>query len=189
MLTRKEGRNYVIYGDKKLTINAIQTDEAISYLINNISKLSKMIDDMYRTNPELYYLLFEEVGYEPDAHSGNFHNMNYFVETLKEFQENLKTDDEIEEETKEAYEPDLEVYGFRNTGGGLYEKILENTDEREVAEEVYLPEMLYRTRTVLWQKTRYGKQSKDIKYKKLRWNSALKKAAERTAKKLQRDKQ
>ena len=61
------------------------------------------------------------------------------------------------------------------------EKIIEDTDEKEVVEEVlFLDRVIYRRRTTIWEKTSWGKSSKEINYETIRLTNKMKMICENT---------
>ena len=65
---------------------------------------------------------------------------------------------------------DITVTNTRSTQDIVFEKTLEDSDEQEVVEEIQVTgsgEYLRRKRTIIWDKTTYGRCSRSIKYKKL----------------------
>lgn len=57
----------------------------------------------------------------------------------------------------------------------MYERLLEDNDEREVVDEIQFPngKPLRRLRTVLWEKVEHGKSSKSITYEEIEIDEKL----------------
>lgn len=66
-------------------------------------------------------------------------------------------------------------------GSGIYEKIIENTNEMEIADEIILKDTISRRiRITVWKTTHYGKEAEDIIYKKIPITDDFKKMIDKT---------
>ena len=171
MLSRVEGKKYIILVDEESRfpekIGKTRTDRLLSFLRRHMQAVVDEMEKIERLDPALYRLVTDRVfganGYVPDDHT-------YFrsrIDNIDSLVEQLKSDDEIPKE-EEVILP--EDFGFRQdiSEKGYYTKILEDTDEREVVEEIIARPglVLRRVRTIEWEKTDYGRSSKSIAYRK-----------------------
>ena len=193
MQTRVDGRNYVIlYDDDRVPekINKNKVDGALKKLETALKSIQDVIDKAYDDNYNLYRMLdkciFDYYPYCTGLDDGKCSTIDSMLYSVRQLQETLKEDDEIPD-YKEAYENSilLEDLGYKNSWGGrrgVWEKVLEDTDEKEVVEEIQrFEDPLRRIRTTYWEKTDYGKSSTSITYKKLRIGKKLMRAIENTA--------
>ena len=189
MLSKIEGKNYVIADDdgwNRIKINRNKTREDVSRIIKSIEQIGQKMRELYEKKPDLYYLLNQEVfeGYSLDFEEGRCWRINSVKRELEELLNELETnDDEILPKEQIATLRDL---GYKKFFGHMqaWEKVIEDSDEREVVEEILLfdgkQEPLRRIRTIMWEKTDYGKSSKSIKYKKLQIGKKLMQAIKNT---------
>ena len=85
---------------------------------------------------------------------------------VERIREELMSDDDVPEIEDVMV---LSDEGFKQdiSDNRLWQKVLEDTEEKEVVEEVYLKsdgEILHRKRTIYWTLTDYGRSSRNIKY-------------------------
>ena len=195
MLSRKEGRNYLILNQDSeipVKINRNKLDKKLNRLKKALSAVQKELADAYDEDSSLYMILRDEVfdGYSTgglyDGKSGWIDDVLYRISNV---QETLAgEDDEIHDKEDMIT---LDSLGYRNMylqEARFWEKTIENTEEKEVTEEIILTDRtknsdagpVRRIRTVLWEKTEYGRASTSITYKKLRIGKKLIKAIENT---------
>ena len=195
MLSRKEGRNYLILNQDSeipVKINRNKLDKKLNRLKKALSAVQKELADAYDEDSSLYMILRDEVfdGYSTgglyDGKSGWIDDVLYRISNV---QETLAgEDDEIHDKEDMIT---LDSLGYRNMylqEARFWEKTIENTEEKEVTEEIILADRtknpdagpVRRIRTVLWEKTEYGRASTSITYKKLRIGKKLIKAIENT---------
>ena len=189
MLSKIEGKNYVIADDdgrNRIKINRNKTKESILRITKSIEQIGQKMRELYEKKPDLYYLLNQEVfeRYSLDFEEGSCWRIDGVKRELEELLNELETnDDEILPKEQIAMLRDL---GYKKFFGHMqaWEKVLEDTEEREVVEEILLfddkREPLRRIRTIMWEKTDYGKSSKSIKYKKLPIGKKLMQAIKNT---------
>ena len=158
-----------------------KTDQVVSNLINALSQvcaehreldsnefdgLSRMIRD-YDSQADLYHFVLT-------------------LDALESLQADLKKED-----VEVPAADDLKILsdeGFKQdrVDDNLWTKILEDTEEKEVVEEVYLGmKPIRRKRTILWDVTRHGKASRRIEYKDIPIDEHLKKLIHNTIIKLE----
>lgn len=200
MLSRKEGRNYVILrqGEKiPSKVNKKRTDDKLKKLQSALKTIKDELQDAYDNDPELYHLMQEEVfsrcecSYR-ELYDGSIGWIEDAIYSISELKENLAEDDEIPKEEDVVTLRDLGYTKASLSSPDLefWEKILEDTEEKEVTEEIVyssLPpakelgaEPVRRIRTTLWERMAYGKASTSITYKKLRIGKRLMRAIENT---------
>lgn len=184
-----EKRDYCILKDGErfpIRLNKKKTDHIISSLIHKFGSLENVLEDIQREDSDIGNFVLNTVlrslynmSYYSDAQDFQYQIQNV-LKDLVDLQEFLKThDDEIKPEEEVVLLSDL---GYKKDYvGKLWGKILEDTDEKEVTEEILLYEKpLRRIRTIIWEKTDYGKSSKSIRYKKMPIGKKLEKAIENT---------
>lgn len=199
MLSRTEGRNYVILGPGEKVpskINKKKTDKKLEKLQTALKTIRDELRDTYESDYELYDLLQNEIfshcecSYR-EMNSGSIGWIEDVIYSISELKENLSKDDEIPEKENITTLCDI---GYQRThllsNTCFWEKILENTEEKEVVEEIAYtdnPEkkdhgtkLIRRIRTTVWRKTKYGKASESITYRKLRIGKKLAKVIENT---------
>ena len=200
MLSRKAGRNYVVLCDGERfpsKINRNRTDRTLEKLRSAMETIRKELKEVYDKDPELYDFLANEVfgNCEYSARDLSEGKIDWIddvlcgVTSVQEFLANK--DDVIEPEENITTLQDLGYEKSMSSRTGIWEKIIEDTDEREVAEEIVLRsdgETIRRKRTIIWEKTEHGKRSTDIRYKKLPIGKRLRKAIENTAEAARREK-
>lgn len=195
MLSRKEGRNYLILNQDSeipVKINRNKLDKKLNRLKKALSAVQKELADAYDEDSSLYMILRDEVfdGYSTgglyDGKSGWIDDVLYRISSVQETLES--EDDEIPDKEDMIT---LDSLGYRNIylqEARFWEKTIESTEEKEVTEEIILADRtknpdagpVRRIRTTLWEKTEYGRASTSITYKKLRIGKKLIKAIENT---------
>lgn len=195
MLSRKEGRNYVILNqdsEMPVKINRNKLDKKLNRLKKALSAVQKELADAYDEDSSLYMILRDEVfdGYSTeglyDGKSGWIDDVLYRISSV---QETLAGEDDEIHDKEDIIT--LDSLGYRNMylqEARFWEKVIEDTEEKEVTEEIILAdrtknpdaEPVRRIRTTLWEKTEYGRASTSITYKKLRIGKKLIKAIENT---------
>ena len=199
MLSRTEGRNYIILGPgEKIPskINKKKTDKKLEKLQAALNTIRDELQDTYESDYRLYDLLQDEIfsrcecSYR-EMNSGSIGWIEDVIYSISELKENLSKDDEIPE--KESITTLYDI-GYQRThllsDACFWEKILENTEEKEVVEEIVYSDnpgekdhgikLTRRIRTTMWEKTKYGKASTSITYRKLRIGKKLAKVIENT---------
>lgn len=189
MRSRKEGYNYIILQDGErypIKVNRKRTEKALRDLNKYAAGILKLMSDLYEKDNDLYYLIKDMVTYSYgfDFSEGD----NYILREIRDSSEELlnqlqENQDDIPVAENLTTLADL---GFRESfiGGHnedfkLWEKVLIDTDEMEVQEEVILyktGEMVRRKRKILWDKVDYGKSSRSIKYTPLKMTKKLENA-------------
>ncbi len=173
MIVMRVRDNYRILFDGEHLPVEIPQEELNGYL----NKLSEAVNtfrcflsDSYEGDETKYEVLKEImnrscVDYQ-DGKNWKLEDINYEVEQMLQYLETTKDAIPSFEESET-----IQDYGFHEEwrGSGVFEKKLENTDEREVVEELLLhgDEFMHRKRTIVWEQTEYGKSSKEIIYEDL----------------------
>lgn len=190
MLSRQEGRNYLILLDGErfpVKINKNKLDRTLGALEKALQAIQKEIGDAYDTNYELYSILQNVVfGYYGLAADRVVDGKNEWVEdtlySLKEIKEQLATGNDTIMAAE--YVTTLRDIGYQKTygrQGQSWEKTIVDNDDVEIVEEIYIgDEILHRKRTTVWQKTDYGKASTEIIYKNLPISKKLAQIIENT---------
>ncbi len=185
MQSRKEGRNYLIqfYDLAPRKINRRLTDK----LLQQAGKHLDALINIYKTAIEKEYSLTYLISLTDDIET--------FVEKLEAERKWIKDSYElVTTHQDEIRQPetylDFEDLGYKwNMGFSQYKKTgfpqcytktIEDTDEKNVEEEIWIfedGEISRRIRTTLWDIVEYGKSSRSITYKKLRVTKKIKLAA------------
>ena len=189
MLTRQSGRNYIYKTeyDVPTAINKKKTDEALQKLYTHFNAIREELKELYDYNYDIYKLIDEVVfSYAClDVDDGKCWKISCTADEIENLQEKLKTSDEIPEIDDILTLKDI---GYRQESPFEKEwwtKILEDTDEKEIVEEIILKDTpIRRERKTIWEKTDYGKSSKEINYKTLKISKKLMKAIENTKKEI-----
>ena len=184
MKSRIEGRKYAIMTDemdKPVRINKKATDISLKKISKALADLTDAFKDVYEENIDLYELLqnrFTGVELSDFGRCWRLSDVQDECEMLiKELAEN---DDDIRED---EYYITLRDLGFRQDYAADYrwEKMIEDTDKKEVVEEVvFLNKIIYRKRTIIWEKKDYGRGSKEIIYEDLKVTKKMKTIIENT---------
>ena len=183
MKSKVEGRNYAILADwmdKPVRINKKEMDTALKKINRALTDLNEVFESIYQNNDDLYNILREFL-----SHLEVSEGSSWRLETAKEISDEMikelaENDDDIKDE---LYYTTLKDLGFKQDYAENYrwEKIIEDTDEKEVVEEVlFLDRVIYRRRTTIWEKTSWGKSSKEIKYETIRLTNKMKMICENT---------
>lgn len=195
MLSRKEGRNYLILNqdsDMPVKVNRNKLDKKLNRLKKALSTVQKELAGAYDEDSSLYMILRDEVfdGYSTgelyDGKSGWIDDVLYRISSV---QETLAGEDDGIPDKEDVIT--LDHLGYRNMHlpeNRFWEKVIEDTEKKEITEEIILAdktknpdaEPIRRIRTTLWEKTEYGRASTSITYKKLRIGKKLMRAIENT---------
>ena len=166
--------------DRPVRINKKETDAALKKMNHALTDLIDVFRDAYEHNVDLYDILKESF-FDFDISEGKSWRFDYAKRTCDEMIQSLsENDDDIKDE---LYYTTLKDLGFKQDYAEKYfwEKILEDTKEKEVVEEVlFLDKPVYRKRTIIWEKTNYGRSSKDIIYEDMKINKKMKMIIENT---------
>ena len=111
-------------------------------------------------------------------------DLKKYIEEIREELENNDDDVPAEEEIVNLRDKGFKrIFGYEAVS--LWEKVLEDTDEREVVEEISIRDgeiYNHRKRTTLWEKTEYGRASKNIDYEDMPINEELRALVRNTTK-------
>lgn len=196
MKSRKQGRNYIVQFNEDEApekFNRKLVDTTYSECAKLLRKLARVIKDADEKDCVLAGFLLNHFNensysfrYDSDP-GGWFYGL---IETAKSIEAVYQT---LQEHDDEIREPEdfitLADLGFRQfvasrslTEGLLYEKVREDTKEKEVVEEIYCnkTKIMRRLRTTIWEEVPHGRHSKSINYRKLRMGKKLLQATENT---------
>ena len=189
MKSRKEGYSYIILQDGEkypIKVNRKRTEKALRDLNKYTVGILKLMSDLYKKDNDLYYFIKDTVvsSYSFDFSEGD----NYILREIRDSSEDLlnqllENQDDIPAVENLTTLADLgfreSFFGGHNEDLKMWEKVLIDTDEMEVQEEVILyktGEMKRRKRKILWDKVDYGKSSRSIKYTPLKMTKKLENA-------------
>ena len=183
MESKVEGRNYAIledWMDRPVRINKKETDAALKKMNRALTDLIDVFRDAYEHNVDLYDILKESF-FDFDIAEGKSWRFDYAKRTCDEMIQSLsENDDDIKDE---LYYTTLKDLGFKQDYAADYrwEKIIEDTEEKEVVEEVvFFNRIIYRRRTTIWEKVPHGRSSKEINYETIRVGQKMKTIIENT---------
>lgn len=175
MRSKIEGRNYVIQQDGEkhsYKYNKKRVDDVINRLMKASNTIHDILLDLYEDDYNLYEIFISymfDFGSYYSFQDGTCGAVESICDGLEELKQQLEEgNDDILPFEDVATLGDL---GFKKdyaSRGQIWVKILEDTDDREIVEEiVHLDDgrYLYRTRTIEWKKTEYGRTSESIVYK------------------------
>ena len=184
MLSRQDNGFYTIAEDEydkyPVVVNKELMDNSIQELLSHFQTLLHTIKKLYDEHDDVYNVLMYNIYYLensleidegiPMVIDRIIDELSSLKLKLDTYQDYIKTKDELWT---------LEDEGFRCTYFTddflQYEKVTEDTDEREVVEEILTTSpILYRKRTIEWELTSYGKHSKSITYEDLPLTTELK---------------
>lgn len=172
MRTMKVDDKYrILMDDSRFPIEVRQAelDYHLTELKSRIEDLIAYLHDMYDTDSGIEQIIEEVMASSMmDYSCGHSWKLDNLVHEIEGLQSQLQEDcDDVP--SVEDIET-IEDYGFHNFyDRRFYEKVLEDTEEKEVVEEIVLKynPPLYRKRTTIWEKTDYGRTSKQIIYEDL----------------------
>lgn len=192
MKSRKTAYKYVVQehdGYEPVKISRKRTDVALKAIADGADRIRRAMLGLYERDYDTYRFVKEKVFGEASYMSVSEFDegrSDYFDEVFRNARETAETllahDDEI------VYEPPkktLEDFGFRSQSWHdemWYEKTLEDTEDREVTEEVlfYKGKLYHRKRTTCWRRFDGGKESTSIEYDKLYTGKRMKAVIENT---------
>ena len=188
MLTKRDGENYIIAQDKNdkypIEINQKVMDESLKTLQDALITIADVMQDLYSDGYYNLYHLFNDHIFAEEFDSGDNWGLNDSISFLKELKYKLTTDDEITpyEELETLEDRGYKLYHPYDKN--WYEKILVDSDEKEVADEISWDKGRHilhrRLRTIVWEKTDYGRTSKSIDYEELPIDDSLMKCIRNT---------
>ena len=179
-----KGKNYLVWekDSSHITkVNKKKTDKVVSNCIKALSYLADTLEELEQSDRELWYLISDE---SPCYNEYEFIDLcNRYSTNLMGLLIGLKTNNDKIPETHIT----LEDLGYKKMPFGreeytIYEKIIEDTDEKEVVEEIVLTDddIRRRKRVTFWEKNNHGKQSTSIKYTSLKLTKKIIEAIENT---------
>ena len=187
MLTKRNGENYIIAQEKNdkypIEINQKVMDESLKTLQDALVTIADLMQGLYNDGHYNLYHLFNDHIFAEEFDSGDNWGLNDSISFLKELEYKLTTDDEI---TPFEELETLEDRGYKSHPADKrwYERIIEDSDKREVVDEICWDlshrNPLRRRRTIIWEKTDYGRKSKTIEYEKLPIDNSLMKCIRNT---------
>ena len=168
MKSKIRGRNYIILydGEKYYSkVNKAKLDRSLKRVIDALEVLNSELE--YRN--DVSELIMDKVFYDYsyDDYSYRRNKIRNALEYAQELKEQLEThDDEIPEPEEVTLLDDI---GFRHRPfdkKGYWTKLIEDTEDREVIEELWLSEKTIRRKRIIdYEKTEYGRSSTNIEYK------------------------
>ncbi len=176
MKSKIEGRNYVVLPDGErfpLKLNRKRTDKVLFETKIALERIQVLMKSLYSYDYDLYSFFVKEVYRYSNFNfdEGQDWNLDMLVEALNDIHERLLVSSD---EIKPAEEMELlEDLGYVRVSFSknhvIYEKIMEDTSEKEVTEEIQFVDgkMFRRIRTVYWDCGSGYKSSKKITYKKI----------------------
>ena len=193
MQVRKQGRNYIIKttDDFIYKVNKKEVDKKIEKLL----KLLTEIDEEKKELENDYYVskLLSDANVF-DEYNNVDYRLHDSIDSLLHLKEILISaeNEDFEEKKSEPFWT-LTTEGFNLDFRGdissekfplIFSKTIEDTDEKEVVEEVIISQdsETHRLRTIIWEKTDFGRSSKEIVYRNLKTSKNLQRAIDGTRK-------
>lgn len=182
-----KGYNYLIQTDNDrhtIKINKKRTDRTLKRISDSLKIIRQEVKNAYDHDPSLYYLLdyiFDDTRIE--VRDGECILLESALEDITKLQDVIETHDDVILATGEN-ETLLDLgYKYNAAYNKIYEKTIEDAEEREVVDEIMITEEgpLRRLRTIEWEVSEYSRSSKSIKYRKLPIGKKLKRAIENSS--------
>lgn len=173
MLTKHEGRNYVILYERQTVpekLNKNKVDKSIDKIENAAKIIADELTFLYENDYEVYRFVCDEI-FDCCSHAvdeGKSEYINELLWNIDNLKETLSTDDEKLPEEELITLPDLGYHKGFPRREGIREKSIEETEEKSVIEEIQMVDgsPLRRVRTINWEKIEGGRQSTSITYRK-----------------------
>ena len=172
MKSRKDGDNYIIADSEYDKYPYVINKESLDKTLVEVTSIFKLLKDkfktLYETDYELYRVILDSAWEfdKFDFDEGRSYMINSIINELSDFQDFLKTDDDIKPKD-ELWTLEDEGYKIDYLDKTRWYKVLTDTDEQEIIEEIFIHIPLRRKRTILWDIVDYGKSSREIKYEEL----------------------
>jgi len=182
-----KGYNYLIQTDndrRTIKINKKRTDRTLKRISDSLKIIRQEVKNAYDHDPSLYYLLdyiFDDTRIE--VRDGECLFLENALEDITKLQDVIETHDDVILATGEN-ETLLDLgYKYNAAYNKIYEKTIEDAEEREIVDEIMITEEgpLRRLRTIEWEVSEYSRSSKSIKYRKLPIGKKLKRAIENSS--------
>lgn len=162
-------------------ITQSELDNALSQLKSAADNLLSMINNVsneYNVKGDIIKRLFSNACLDSDnGGKWRIEALSYEIDMLQKYLKDSSDNVPSIEESETIYD-----YGYKNTwlDSEIFEKKLEDNDEREVVEEVFIKDgtFVHRKRTTEWEKVDYGRHSKSIIYEDLPIDDDLKRILE-----------
>lgn len=178
MKSKMEGHSYVILQDGErfpVKLNRKRTDKSLLELKTSLEKVRVLMKELYASDYDLYSFLRDSVlrGSRFDFDEGDssfLDSLLYDITSVHEYilthTDEIKSREELESLEDLGYRRRL---GFSDPGAPLYEKILEDTDEKEIVEEIIevKGKVFRHVVTTYWKKTDFGRASCKIFNKRI----------------------
>ena len=173
MMSMKVDDKYRILLDgERLPVEIDQTvvDEQIARLKNAADALQTILQEIYDGDNTIYSIVSSVMSSScVDYHDGKVWHLDNLVYELEQLQKQLEANEDVVPSYEEV--ETIFDHGFRDCwiNSNIYGKVLEDTDEREVVEEVFFHngELVHRKRTTNWEMHGYSKSSTSIVYEDL----------------------
>lgn len=144
-------------------------DKNIEEILESLKAINAKIEKLYDYDYEIYDLIFNHTYDSLDISDGKSWKVKALIDDIEDLKKKLDNNADDIKEPEQCVT--LEDLGFNlsfTSNKNLWEKTLEDTDEKEIVEEILLLDSpIRRTREVLWEKTDYGRHSKEINYTEL----------------------
>lgn len=187
MLTKLEGENYILATDKYDKYPTIVNKDKLDYWLEKMEDYLESIGDamirLHDSEDEDDHAVYDILNmcmYDDFADGRNY-KLGDMIGDIISLRANLESDDDIAP-IEDLWTLEDEGY-YHHWGDKCYEKVIENSEEKEVVEEIWLDHRKprRRLRTTIWEQIdKNGKHSKDIRYEDLPIDEKLAKTINNT---------
>lgn len=170
---RVDGRYRILADWERLPeeVSQHETDELLDRLGNAVQEVRAILMEAYQRDDavsDMVRILMDAA--DLSCNDGCEWHLDCLADEIEQMKETLAEDDDVPsyEESETVFDMGYrsERYGIDD---GFYVKVIEDSDEQEVVEEIILGhgEPIYRLRTTVWEEVPGGRHSKEIRYEKL----------------------
>ena len=187
MKSKVQGNNYIYQfdGDRyPEKVNRKKADKMLKRIADALKTIKDEASAAYENDSSLYNLIENYIFSGFDFDEGQCYRLDEALDSVTGLQEIFATNND------EILLPE-EIDTLRDLGykkhfshGFFFEKIIEDTEDKEVVDEIQMTKdgPIRRLRTIEYEKTDHGRSSTSIKYKKLPIGKRLMKAIENSLK-------
>ena len=188
LINNSDGKYNVLEDDKRhpVSFDKETADTVLAKIGDALSDIERTMLNLYRKDPVLYQFLSRNV-FEPAGLACAFGSMQEIENAsgaVKWLSKIFATYDDIVPTYEDTLNLDDINFKLVAKDPAMWEKIIEDTEERQVTEEIILLEdgsITRRNREITWEKVPNGRLSKSIKYTDLPVDDKISGIVERTS--------